>query len=154
MIFKIFFLFYQITKLIYISILLCFEVDQSWNFLFIAIPNLLAIIEILMRLNMPYYEQGEIIYKKRWILKNYLQQYLIWDLISFLPVFLVPLTHSILIFYYFRIKKIKIIFTRLSDYFELRVKYKFALELFKLSFFFLSYTHLMACLWYYIGSSQ
>lgn len=113
----------------------------------------MSVIEIFIRINIPYYEEGEIIYKKRLILKNYILNYFICDLITFLPIFLVTLTNSSLILYYFRVIKMNKIFTRISDYFELKVKYKFALELFNLSFFFLSYTHLMACLWYFVGSS-
>ena len=58
------------------------------------------------------------------------------------------------VLYLIRILKVLSIYKSIEDHFLIKTKYTSVSELFNLIFFFLTCTHIIACLWHIVGTNQ
>lgn len=76
-------------NIIYIPLDIAFILNDTKNFyIFNLIPTGIFTVEILLNFNTAFYDKGEINYKRKDIIMNYLKQNFTLDILVTLPVFL------------------------------------------------------------------
>lgn len=131
------------------------------NFL-IMIPEILLILDSLMKLITGFYENGVVVTDKTIIVHHYLKNELIYDIFSYIPSLMqgllkeiFPNFNMILKFFqflmFFKIKQMK---TALSNYEEIIVsngKRDFFLKIMKIIYVIIFIAHMNACIWHSIA---
>ncbi len=128
--------------------------DHLAKFL-VLFPEILLILDSLLKLITGYYENGLVITSKAHIVSHYLKKGLIFDLLSYCPVILqsflshIGIALKILQFLIFlKVKRIKIIFSNFQEMISLKGQNDYILSLLKLVFQIIFFAHLNACIWH------
>lgn len=128
----------------------------------IIFPELMLIIDTLLKFITGFYENGVVVTDKFEIIHHYLKNGLIYDILSYLPVLMQGLIKQMFpnmglilkFFQFLMFFKIKRVQTAISNYEEIIAsngKRDFFLKFVKLMYVIIFITHLNACLWHAIA---
>ena len=153
-----------------IPVQISFEVDlveELGSFRKVSFYLLLA--DFFVNLNTAYYEKGELMTSRQRIVRNYLRQNFLRNLISFIyfsPFFALPkaveffkgigllspfILDAIPLLFYLKLFTLRRILTRIKEYLFIEEKVYNRLSLLKLIIAIFFFSHLFACIWHYIG---
>ena len=133
--------------------------DSTLLIVFIHISIIFFIFDALVNMNTAYYNRGNLIFSRSMIIRNYLKGPMLRDLLSFCFQFLRiyhpdPVLHYLTLLILLRIYNLKKIFLSIEEFIFVDDQMHNSLALLKLIFgiFFLS--HLLACVWHFVGYIQ
>jgi len=137
---------------------------QSSSFLsqfIILIPEILLIIDTIMKLFTGFYKNGIVITEKSEIISHYLRKGLFFDMLSYSPILAQPYFKTtsfgglFLKFFqllmFCKLKRVKIIMSNFQEIISLKGKHDHALKLLILVYKIVLFSHLMACLWHAVA---
>ncbi|EAS00878.3 cyclic nucleotide-binding domain protein (macronuclear) [Tetrahymena thermophila SB210] len=129
-------------------------VDQTkYRLLFYIIPIIACFIDSLINLNLGYYLQGLVEIDRLKIIKRYIKQFLIRDIISLFSLIMTLQTnvsyYSLLFFV--RIPQLFKILEEHAEYFQLEQKYYNYYQLGNLLFMIFYISHICGCIFHYIS---
>ncbi|KAL4499046.1 hypothetical protein ABPG72_016948 [Tetrahymena utriculariae] len=141
----------------YIPFSVGFEVDiveqSQYRLLFYIIPIIACIIDSLINLNLGYYLQGLVEIDRIKIIKRYIKQFLLRDIISLFALIMTQQTnvsyYSLLFFV--RIPQLFKILDEHAEYFQLEQKYYNYYQLGNLLFMIFYISHTCGCIFHYIS---
>ena len=121
--------------------------------IFQAIISKFFTLNFIVKMNTGIFEKGKIHFSRKQILKNYLKTDFIIDLLSIYPVILNRREIYDLIFF-IKIFQLGKLFQKLELFFFIDDKISNYINLFGLIFKLLWFTHIGACIWFYIGKKN
>ena len=126
---------------------------------FVDFSAIFFVVDLIVNMNTAYYDRGTLIFKRSSICKNYLSGPMFRDILSFFSqivgiYYRNAFTLYCDLFILLRTYNLKKIFRSIEEYIAVDEKLYNTLALFKLIFgvFFLS--HILACLWHFVGNNQ
>lgn len=139
-----------------------YHLNHSLISFIVIIPELMLIIDTLLKFITGYYENGIVVEDRGLIIHHYLRKGLVFDLISYFPVlmqgiFKVMLPElslflkSLQLLMFFKIKRVK---TAISNYEEIIAsngKHDFLLSFCRLMYVIIFIAHLNACIWHAVA---
>lgn len=129
----------------------------------VSIPEIMLIIDTLLKFITGFYEDGIIVVDKSEIASHYLRKGLIFDLLSYLPVimqgivrknlpgvfenkdFIIKFTQLLM---FFKIKRVRIAISNFEEIIASNGGHDFLLSAFRLMYVILFVTHFNACVWH------
>ncbi|KAL4482714.1 hypothetical protein ABPG73_021374 [Tetrahymena malaccensis] len=141
----------------YIPFSVGFDVDiveqSQYRLLFYIIPIIACFIDSLINLNLGYYLQGLVEIDRIKIIKRYIKQFLLRDIISLFSLIMTQQTnvsyYSLLFFV--RIPQLFKILEEHAEYFQLEQKYYNYYQLGNLLFMIFYISHICGCIFHYIS---
>ena len=135
-----------------------YEVHKNLAGFLVFIPEFCLIIDTLLKFITGFYENGLVITQKHHIIKHYLKNGIIFDLLSYCPILIQTLTknHSFIIqvlqiLVFCKMKRIQIIINNFKEMMSLNGKNDYILSLIILTFEIIFFCHLNACLWHFVA---
>ena len=124
----------------------------------ILIPELLLILDSLLKLITGYYENGLVIINRREIIHHYLKIGLIFDLLSYFSIILQSVLQDATIFLkilqllvFCKLKRVQLIMNNFREMISLNGKNDYILGLIILTFQIIFFCHINACLWHSVA---
>ena len=132
----------------------------------VFLPELMLIIDTVLKFITGFYEDGIVIVEKGEIVKHYIKKGLVFDLFSYFPVIiqgiirknypLVFQTYGFAIKYlqllmFFKIKRVKVAVSNFEEIIASSGGHDFILSAFRLIYVILFVTHLNACVWHAVA---
>ena len=124
----------------------------------VFLPEMLLIVDSLLKLITGYYENGLVITSSSHIVTHYLKKGLIFDLLSYCPVLFQSIFyHSSMalkilqILMFLKVKRIKIIVSNFQEMISLKGQNDHILSLIKLIIQIIFFTHINACIWHAVA---
>lgn len=131
----------------------------------VVIPELLIVIDTLLKFITGFYEDGVIVLEKSEIIKHYIKKGILLDAIAYVPVLLQTFLRQeifdlfghplyIKLFQLLMFCKAKRVHTAISNFEEIissNGQHDYVLSIFRLLYILLSITHLNACLWHAVA---
>ena len=140
------------------------HLSHSLSKLLIILPDVLLIIDSTLKMITGYYENGLIVMNKKKILKKYITHTLIFDILSYLPIFLqvglkdliVSLHLEVILrvfqfLMYAKAKRIHTIIDTFEEISSLKGKRDHIISLIRLAFWIFFICHINACIWHGIA---
>ncbi len=171
-------LFFYIFLIFSYPIQISFDFTKFWIseylpdevLLYVSFETLFAIIyglNILIKLNVAFYDKGLLVYEKSKIVRNYFQNEFYYDVIGFIPLFMqayyvfnpnlssvkVAISYTQILFFV-KIREVKKIIRFLEETLNLNDKSFAFLQLFKLVLTLLLFSNIMGCLWHAVSSKS
>ena len=136
-----------------------YNVNHSLAGFIILFPEIMLIIDTLLKFITGYYENGIIVEDKSLIVHHYLKKGLLFDILSYLPVIiqsifkqsfpeLALLLKSLQLLLFFKLKRVKIAISNYEEIIASNGKHDFLLSACKLMYVILFITHLNGCIWH------
>ena len=126
--------------------------------LIVFLPELLLILDSLLKFITGYYQNGVVITNKKKIFLHYLKKGFIFDILSYSPIIAQTFLKGSMIggvllkffqlLMFFKIKRVQIIMTNFQVIISLNGKHDHILNLINLIYQIIFYTHIMACVWH------
>jgi len=137
-------------------------VNPSLASFLVIFPEMLLIIDTLLKFITGFYENGIVIEDKISIIHHYLRTGLVFDILSYLPVLVqsimkqvFPQIMEILKFFqllmFFKIKRVKMAIFNYEEIIASNGKHDFLLTFCKMMYVIIFITHLNACIWHAIA---
>ena len=124
----------------------------------VFLPEFCLIIDTLLKFNTGYYENGLVITHRKHIIKHYLKNGIIFDMLSYCPIFIQSLTRNsnfsfkvLQILVFCKSKRIQIIINNFKEMISLRGKHDYIISFIILTFEIIFFCHLNACLWHFVA---
>jgi len=129
----------------------------------VLIPELVLIIDTLLKFITGYYENGVVVVNKSHIFSHYIEKGFLFDIISYFPVIMQGIirtnfpeqfqAHPIIIkglqfLMFFKIKRVQVALSNFEEIIASKGGRDFLLSAFRLVYVILFVTHLNACLWH------
>ena len=139
------------------------HIHHMLSVFFVSIPDLLLIIDTILKFITGFYEDGVVIVEKSKIIKHYLKKGLIFDIFSYFPVIVqgvlrksYPLLFEhhafaikvVQLLMFFKIKRVTIALSNFEEIITSHGGNDYILKIFKLIFVIFFITHLNACIWH------
>ena len=122
------------------------------------IPELLLIIDTLLKFMTGYYENGLVITDKRHIIKHYLKSGFMFDLLSYCPILIQSMLHDqgiglkiLQLLVFCKMKRIQIIMNNFKEMISLNGKNDYILSLIILIVTIVFFCHINACIWHLVA---
>ena len=136
-----------------------YELNHNLVSFIIIFPEMMLIIDTLLKFITGFYENGIVVEEKSKILHHYIKKGLIFDCLSYIPVITqgffrekYPWIGSILkelqLLMFFKIKRVKIAILNFEEITASNGKHDYLLSFFRLMYVILFITHLNACVWH------
>jgi potassium voltage-gated channel Eag-related subfamily H protein 7 len=136
------------------------NIDDSLSKFIVWLPEMILIIDTLLKFISGFYENGVMVIEKKHIIEHYLKKGLLFDLLAYLPV----LTHSFLIYYvngtiiklfqmlmFCKVKRVAIALSTFQEIISSNGKGEYMIGAVRLLLMILFITHLNACAWHAIA---
>ena len=129
----------------------------------VLIPELVLIIDTLLKFITGFYENGVVVVDKSHIFSHYIEKGLLFDILSYFPVIMQGLirtnfpeqfeAHPFIIkglqlLMFFKIKRVQVAISNFEEIIASKGSRDFLLSAFRLVYVILFFTHLNACLWH------
>ena len=158
-------LFFILMFFFAIPLEICFNIKLAQEYIIFSYIETISVyfffVDILINLNTSVYIKGELIHDRKQIFKHYIHTLFIIDMISIFSIFLelnydenlngfsASLVRSLILLKMFNFS---IIIKKLKEMFYVNQWLQNILSLFSLIFRIILFSHLFACVWYYIGT--
>ena len=134
------------------------ELHENVSSFLIMIPELLLIMDSLLKFITGYYENGLVIIDKNEIVHHYLRKGLIFDLLSYCPIILQSLMHNtslglkiLQLLVFCKLKRVQLIMHNFREMISLNGKNDYILGLIILTFEIIFFCHINACVWHSVA---
>ena len=124
----------------------------------IILPEMLLILDSLLKLITGFYENGLVITSRYHIMEHYLKKGLIFDLLSYCPVFFQAIFYQsslalkiVQLLMFLKVKRIKIIVSNFQEMISLKGQNDHILSLIKLIIQIIFFAHINACIWHAVA---
>ena len=128
----------------------------------IIFPELMLVIDTLLKFITGYYENGVVIEDKILIIHHYLKTGLLFDFLSYVPILIQSLVKKLFpeislilkclqLLMFFKIKRVKIAIKNYEEIIASNGEHDFLLSFIKLLYVVIFITHLNACIWHAIA---
>lgn len=131
----------------------------------VVIPELLIVIDTLLKFITGFYEDGVIVLEKSKIVKHYLKKGILLDALAYIPVLLQtflrkeifsllgdPIYVKLLqLLMFCKAKRVHIAISNFEEIISSNGQHDYVLSIFRLLYILLSITHLNACLWHAVA---
>ena len=139
------------------------QLNHHLSVFIVSIPDILLIIDTLLKFITGFYEDGVVIVEKPKIFKHYLKKGLIFDILSYFPVIIQGImrknypglfgNHGFSIkicqlLMFFKIKRVKVALLNFEEIITSHGGHDYILKIFRLIFVIFFITHLNACMWH------
>ena len=135
------------------------DMDYYLSSFIILIPEIILIIDSLLKFITGFYENGIIIEDRSEIVHHYLRKGLIFDCLSYIPVIIQGLFRKkypcigeivkvLQLLMFFKLKRVQIAISNFEEIIASNGKHDYVLSFFKLMYVILFITHLNACVWH------
>ena len=125
----------------------------------IILPELMLIIDTLLKFITGFYENGVIVEEKATIVHHYIRKGLVFDCLTYIPVLMQGIfrkkfpwigliVKELQLLMFFKIKRVKIAISNYEEIIASNGKHDFLLSFFKLMYVILFITHVNACIWH------
>ena len=121
------------------------------------IPEILLVIDTLLKFITGYYENGLVITSKSHIISHYLKKGLIFDLLSYCPVIMQSILMDnyairfLQLFMFLKLKRMKIIVSNFQEMISLNGQNDYILSLLRILLQIVFFSHLTACIWHSVA---
>lgn len=141
------------------------QISSFWGKSIIVIPELMLILDSLLKFITGFYSNGIIIVEKSHIIDHYLRKGLIWDLLSYFPVVMQGILRKHIQAYgnfdfsikllqmlmFCKVKRVSIAISNFEAIIASNGRKDFVLAAIRMSYVILFITHLNACAWYAVA---
>lgn len=137
------------------------EVPLSFSNTLYFILFIFYITDILININTGFYNKGEVIFDHYEIFHNFFKNYFLIDFCGTLPYFYSLIIYNennavddfvaLKILYFLKIPRFLQLYDKILERFKLKKKLKGYICLFNIVFFLLFVSHIIACVWHFIG---
>ena len=128
----------------------------------VLLPELMLIMDTIMKFFTGYYENGVVVEDKGMIFHHYIKKGLVYDILTYFPVLMqgilrkmVPwvgvIVKELQLLMFFKIKRVKVATLNYEEIIASNGKHDFVLSFVKLMYVILFITHLNACIWHAIA---
>ncbi|EAR86588.2 cyclic nucleotide-binding domain protein (macronuclear) [Tetrahymena thermophila SB210] len=154
-IFKIYLVLITMINLVYLPLMLGFDLEVShFSYAFFFLTGISYSVEVAIKFKTSLSEKGEIISNPTLIAKKYIQNELIYDVITLIGVILGSAQHFFFLLMIIRIKHVLKYMDDLNNHYYLAEKYHQLWVLSGLFCFIVMIVHYFACIFHYVGLSQ
>ncbi|KAL4475002.1 hypothetical protein ABPG74_001698 [Tetrahymena malaccensis] len=154
-IFKIYLLLITMINLVYLPLMLGFDLEVAhFSYAFFFLTAVSYSLEIAIKFKTSLSEKGEIITNPSLIAKKYIQNELLYDIITLLGIILGSAQHIFFLLMIIRIKHILKYMDDLNNHYYLAEKYHQLWVLSGLFCFIVMIVHYFACIFHYVGLYQ
>ncbi len=127
----------------------------------VIFPEVLLIIDSLLKFMTGYYENGIVIVDKQKIISHYLKRGIFFDFLSYCPIIAQPFLKTskiggiilkmLQLLIFCKIKRVKIIMVNFQEIISVKGKHDYILNLLHLAFSIVFFSHIIACIWHGIS---
>ena len=128
----------------------------------IIFPEIMLIMDTLSKCITGYYENGVVVEDKVLIIHHYLKTGFIFDILSYLPIFMQSLVKAIFpqislllkcfqLLMFFKVKRVKIAISTYEEIIASNGKHDFFLKFIRMMYVIIFITHLNACIWHAVA---
>lgn len=139
-----------------------YHLNHSLTSFLVLVPEIMLIIDTLLKFITGYYENGVIVENKSKIVHHYLSKGLFTDCLTYIPTILQGflrkqfpwiglIVKELQILMFLKIKRVKVAMTNYEEIIATNGKNDFLLSFLKLMYVILFITHLNACLWHAVA---
>ena len=140
------------------SFLQFYNIANKLNTFITLIPEIILVLDSLLKLITGYYENGLVITEKNHIIHHYLKKGLVFDLLSYCPILAQSifnqngLTIKLLqLLVFCKLKRVQIIVQNFQEMISLNGKHDYILSLIILTFQIIFFCHINACIWHSVA---
>lgn len=142
------------------------KISSSLSYFIISMPEIILIIDTILKLITGFYENGHMITDKGKIIWHYLKHGLIYDVLAYmavliqfffidkieqLPEFQQLILKSLQLFMYCKFTRINVMVQNVEQILVLKGEHDYALSLIKVCFKIVFIAHIFACAWHAIA---
>ena len=139
-------------------ILESYHLNESLIHLVTLIPELLLVLDTLLKFITGFYENGIVIIEKSHIINHYLKKGLIFDLLSYCPILAQSILHErgiglriLQLLVFCKLKRVQIILHNFQQIISLNGKHDYILSLIILTAQIIFFCHINACIWHSVA---